>query len=66
MNNYLKLINFDGYKFRQAMKSSSSNTNFYGEDWELHRTTRLEEASNDCQRMWRHLWQKMATALKSR
>ena len=65
MNNYLKL--FDGYKFRQAMKSSStSSTNFYGEDWELHRTTRLEVSSNDCQRMWRHLWQSLATALKSR
>ena len=64
MNNYLKLINFDGYKFRQAMKCS--NTGFYGEDWEFHRTYRIETASNDCQRMWRHLWQKMATALKSR
>ena len=61
------LEKFDGYKFRQAMKSSSkSNTNFYGEDWELHREARLSLASNDCQRMWRHLWQKMAIALKSR
>ena len=68
MNAYviLKLIKFDGYKFYQAMKSSSSNTNFYGEEWKLHRTYRIETASNDCQRMWRHLWQKMATTLKSR
>ena len=69
MNAYviLNLLKFDGYKFHQAMKSSTIEIDgFYGEDWELHRTTRVETASNDCQRMWRHLWQKMATALKSR
>ena len=66
MNNYLLLINFDGYKFRQAMSLTKTNYDNYGEDWELSRETRLSLASNDCQRMWRHLWQSLATALKSR
>ncbi len=67
-----KIFNFDGYKFHQAMSLTKTNYakenygNFYGEDWELYRESRLNLASNDCQRMWRHLWQKMAIALKSR
>ena len=62
-----KTLNFDGYKFRQAMKSSRPTEEFYYcEDYELHKEGRLNLASEDCQRMWRHLWQKMATALKSR
>ena len=67
-----KIFNFDEYKFRQAMSLTKTNYakenygNFYGEDWELYRESRLNLASNDCQRMWRHIWQKMATTLKSR
>lgn len=51
---------FDGYKFRQAMKSSSINTNFFGSDWELCKEKRLRDATYDTARMWRHIWQKLA------
>jgi len=61
------LQKFDGYKFRQAMSETRGDCGgFYGEDWELLREARLDLAANDCQRMWRHIWQKMVTALKSR
>ena len=61
-----KIFYFDGYKFRQAMKTTTPVTATYGSDWELMRELRLQVAENDTARMWRHIWQKMATALKSR
>ena len=54
------LKKFDGYKFRQARKSTATPTTFYGSDWELCRERRLQIASEDTARMWRHLWQKLA------
>ena len=66
------LEKFDGFKFRQAKRTTSivfakeNYGNFYAEDWEMYNEDRLRLASSDCQRMWRHLWQKMATTLKSR
>ena len=57
MDNFRK---FDGYKFHQAMKSSSINTNFFGSDWELNKESRLQVATYDTARMWRYLWQKLA------
>ena len=51
---------FDGYKFHQAMRATTPTTGTYGSDWELCKELRLQVATNDCQRMWRHLWQKLA------
>ena len=56
-----KIRKFDGYKFHQAMKATTpTNTNFFGSDWELCKELRLQVASNDIARMWRHIWQKLA------
>lgn len=58
MNNLKK---FDGYKFRQAMMAiASTNTNFFGSDWELCKELRLQLAADNTARMWRYLWQKLA------
>ena len=57
MDNFKK---FDGYKYRQALRViAPANTNFFGSDWELNREARQQVATNDCQRMWRHIWQKL-------
>lgn len=50
---------FDGYKFHQALKATTPVTGTYGSDWELHKEMRLQAATNDTARMWRHLWQKL-------
>lgn len=55
--------NFDGFKFRQAMVATATGVNFYGEDYELSKEKRLETASEDVSRMWRHLWQKLKCQL---
>lgn len=55
-----KIKKFDGYKFHQAMKATTPSTNFFGSDWELDRESRLQLATSDTARMWRHLWQKLA------
>ena len=58
MDNFKK---FDGYKFHQAMRATTpANTSFFGSDWELNKEKRLQDATNDTARMWRHLWQKLA------
>lgn len=55
-----KFKKFDGIKFRQAMKLSRPTEEFYYcEDYELHKEGRIKQASGDCQRMWRFLWQKL-------
>jgi len=55
------LRKYDGYKFRQAMRSTAPNaTNFFGSDWELVKELRLQSAADDTARMWQHLWQKLA------
>jgi hypothetical protein len=54
---------FDGYKFRQAMKSTALNYDFYGEDYELSKESRLALASMDVGKMWRHLYYKLAKKL---
>ena len=52
---------FDGYKFHQAMRAiAPTNTNFFGSDWELSKESRLQVATYDIARMWRHIWQKLA------
>ena len=56
---------FDGYKFRQAMKSSALNYDFYAEDYELSKESRLILASMDIEKMWRHLYHKLAKKLAS-
>ena len=55
-----KIKKFDGYKFRQAVEATTPNTNFFGSDWELCKELRLQVATNDTARMWRHIWQKLA------
>ena len=54
--------NFDGYKFRQA-KAQTPVPNFRGEDWELEKEQVLKDAETSLERMWVHLYYKLAKKL---
>ena len=54
--------NFDGYKFRQA-KSLTETPDFRGEDWELEKEQILKDVSASLERMWLHLYYKLAKKL---
>lgn len=54
--------NFDGFKFRQA-KAQTPTPNFRGEDWELEKEQVLKDAETSLERMWVHLWSKLAKKL---
>ena len=56
------LTNFDGYKFRQA-KNLTETPNFRGEDWELEKEQILKDAETSLERMWLHLYYKLAKKL---
>ena len=53
---------FDGYKFRQA-KEKNPVPNFRGEDWELEKEQIIKDATTSLERMWAHLWSKLAKKL---
>ena len=53
---------FDGYKFRQA-KATTPVPNFRGEDWELEKESILKDAEKATERMWLHIWGKLANKL---
>ena len=57
-----KIFDFDGYKFRQA-KSRTETPRFRGEDWELEKETILKDAEASTERMWVHLYYKLAKKL---
>lgn len=54
--------NFDVYKFLQA-KSTTPAPNFRGEDWELEKEQILKDAYASLERMWVHLYHKLAKKL---
>ncbi len=53
---------FDGYKFRQA-KEKTPVPNFRGEDWGLEKESILKDAEKAIERMWVHIWSKLAKKL---
>ena len=53
---------FDGYKFRQA-KSLTETPDFRGENWELEKEQILTDAEISLERMWVHLYHKLAKKL---
>ena len=53
---------FDGYKFRQA-KATTPTPNFRGEDWELEKEQVLKDAETSLEKMWVHLYYKLAKKL---
>ena len=55
---------FDGFKFRQA-KATTPVPNFRGEDWELEKEQVLKDAETSLERMWVHLYHKLAKKLAS-
>ena len=56
--------NFDGYKFRQAKKSILGEApDFTGEDWELLKQIALDVADKATERMFVHLYYKLAHKL---
>lgn len=57
-----KIEKFDGFKFRQA-KSQTPTPNFRGEDWELEKESILKDAEKATERMWVHLYYKLAKKL---
>lgn len=57
-----KIEKFDGYKFQQA-KCQTSVPNFRGEDWELEKEQVLKDAETSLERMWVHLYHKLANKL---
>ena len=54
--------NFDGYKFRQA-EAQTQVPDFRGEDWELEKEKILTDAGTSTERMWLHIWGKLAKKL---
>jgi len=59
-----KIADFDGYKFRQA-KTQTPTPDFRGEDWELEKENILKDAEASLERMWMHLYYKLAKKLAS-
>ena len=57
-----KIFDFDGYKFRQA-KAQTPVPCFRGEDWELEKEQVLKDAEMSLERMWVHLYYKLAKKL---
>ncbi len=57
-----KIADFDVYKFRQA-KSQTQTPDFRGEDWELQKESILKDAETSTERMWVHLYYKLAKKL---
>ena len=53
---------FDGFKFRQA-KAQTQAPDFRGEDWELEKESILKDAGTSLERMWVHLYYKLAKKL---
>ena len=53
---------FDGYKFRQA-KAQTPAPDFRGDDWELEKESILKDAEASTERMWLHIWSKLAKKL---
>lgn len=53
---------FDGYKFRQA-KAQTQVPDFRGEDWELEKEQVLKDAATSLERMWVHIYHKLAKKL---
>ena len=53
---------FDGFKFRQA-KAATPVPNFRGEDWELEKEQILKDTEKATERMWVHIWSKLAKKL---
>ena len=53
---------FDGFKFRQA-KAQTPTPDFRGEDWELGKEQMLKDAAVSLEKMWAHLWSKLAKKL---
>ena len=53
---------FDGYKFHQA-KEKTPVPNFRGEDWELEKEQIIKDAGTSLEKMWVHLWSKLANKL---
>ena len=53
---------FDGFKFRQA-KAQTPTPDFRGEDWELEKEQALKDAETSTERMWAHLYYKLAKKL---
>ena len=57
-----KIVDFDWYKFRQA-KAQTQVPDFRGEDWELEKEKILTDAGTSTERMWLHIWGKLAKKL---
>ena len=53
---------FDGFKFRQA-KATTPVPDFRGEDWELEKEQVLKDAETSLEKMWVHLYHKLAKKL---
>ena len=53
---------FDGFKFRQA-KATTPTPDFRGEDWELEKESILKDAETSLEKMWVHLYYKLAKKL---
>ena len=53
---------FDGFKFRQA-KAQVPTPNFRGEDWEFEKEQILKDSETSLERMWVHIWSKLAKKL---
>ena len=57
-----KIVDFDWYKFRQA-KAQTQVPDFRGEDWELEKEQIFKDAETSLERMWVHLYYKLAKKL---
>ena len=53
---------FDGFKFRQA-KAQNTTPDFRGEDWELEKEQMLKDTAASLEKMWVHIWSKLANKL---
>ena len=53
---------FDEYKFLQA-KAQTPTPDFRGEDWELEKEQVLKDSETSLERMWVHLYYKLAKKL---
>ena len=57
-----KIEKFGGFKFRQA-KETTQVPDFRGEDWELEKEQVLKDTATSLERMWVHIWSKLAKKL---
>ena len=53
---------FDGFKFLQA-KAQTPTPDFRGEDWEFEKEQVLKDTATSLERMWAHLYYKLAKKL---